>query len=95
MDQATADRVGRQAARRFGVAPRDQIRRLSHACPAGPGHGSAADPNGARLDAPIPGDCLGGIVTPGDAGLSRWGAVRDPTRQHHLIQPDPERIGYG
>jgi hypothetical protein len=57
------------------------------------GKRAAANAHRARPDAQIFGDRRGGVVARCQAGLSRRRAVLRPARRHHLVQPNPERIG--
>src|SRR5215472_15205582 len=74
MGQAAAFKIGEEASAGRGMAARDQVRRLSHARSPGPRQGSAADAYGPRLDAQLPTDSRGRVHSPGNAGVSRWGA---------------------
>src|ERR1700732_2616732 len=94
VDQATALQTGRCAFPGLGVAPRDQVRWISHARPPGPWQGLAADADRPGLDAQVPFHSRGRVGSAGKTGLSRWRAMRHYPRWEDLVQLDPDGFGF-
>ena len=93
VDRAAAHAAGRRRAGWRSMAPRNQIRRLPHACASRARRGEITDAHRARLDPQISGDSDSSGRSRRARGLSRRRAVRRRPRRHHRVQYRPTGIG--